>query len=280
MACLTLAAGTPHVLFASPPGAPDAASAPDTTRAPAFVAVETRPSGLRVTIGAIEVGWSPLAPTRIVSGRVTVRAHPGDSRRFVPAIDGVTLDAAPGETLRLFLDLRPHPLLQSRPAALVSLLALRAAEPDSAVGETPLRLAPSLLESRRVRFEAPGFADSVVPGAWLLETAGGDTGSVSLRLRSLNLPPPPPPPRPSLLGRRWFQWSLVGAGAILTGGAAILRHEGDRAYDRYLDASDPRVIEREFDRTIRYDRWSAASLGTGQVLFTTGLFFLVTGLGR
>ena len=73
---------------------------------------------------------------------------------------------------------------------------------------------------------------------------------------------------------------LVGVGALVTGGAAILRREGDRAYDRYLEASDPRVIEREYDRTVRYDRWSATSLGTGQVMFTTGLFLLVTGLGR
>lgn len=271
---LTLAAGTPSVLLASSSGAPDS------TRAPSWIAVETRPSGLRVTIGAIEAGWSPLAPTRIASGRVTVRAYPRDSRRFNPAVDGVTLDAAPGETLRVALDLRPHPLLQSKPSAAVSLLSLRAPGPDSAVGETPLRLAPAILELRRLRFEAAGFADSVVAGAWLLETAGGGSGSVSVTLRSLGLPPPPPPPRPSLFGRRWLQWSLVGAGAILTGGAALLRHEGDRAYDRYLEASAPREIEREYDRTIRYDRWSAASLGTGQVLFTAGLFLLVTGLGR
>jgi hypothetical protein len=100
-----------------------------------------------VTLGPAEAGWSPLSPHAIAPG-ASLRAYPRDSRRFEPAIDGVTLDAAPGETLRVFLDLRPHPLLRSRPAALVSFLALRPAEPDSVVGGTPLRLAPALLESR------------------------------------------------------------------------------------------------------------------------------------
>lgn len=281
-ASLFLAAGIPNVILASPLAAPDSTrpAPPPTPPPPAYVAVETRPSGLRVTIGAMEVGWSPLGPTSVPAGRVTVRAYPGDARRFDPSTDGVTLEAAPGETLRVSLDLRPHPLLRSRPAALVMLLGLREAEPDLAMGETPLRLAPALLEARRFRFEASGFADSVVAGSWLLETAEASAGSVGVTLRSLHLPPPLPPAGPSLFGRRWFQWGLVGVGAILTGGGAILRHEGDRAYDRYLEASDPRVIEREFDRTVRYDRLSAASLGTGQVMFTAGLFLLVTGLGR
>jgi hypothetical protein len=301
-ACLALAAATPNVLLASPAAPPDspraaaawdsanvssAAIAPDSARTPAppppppaYLTVETRPSGLRVTIRGVDAGSSPLGPVTIPSGRVTVRAFPRDSLRFDPAVDGVTLDAAPGETVRVMLDLRPHPLLRSRPESAVSLLNVRESGRDSVLGETPLRLAPSVLEGHDFRFDAHGFADSVVAGAWLLDAAGGGTGSVTLTLRSLNLPPPLPPPGPSIFGRRWLQWGLVGVGALLTGGAAVLRHERDRAYDRYLQASDPRVIEREYDRTVRYDRWSAATLGTGQVMFTAGLFLLISGLGR
>ena len=40
------------------------------------------------------------------------------------------------------------------------------------------------------------------------------------------------------------------------------------------------MIEHEYDRTIHYDRLSAVTLGTGQVIFTTGLFLLVTGIGK
>lgn len=284
-AFLSLAAGTPNVLFATPNGAPDSTRAADSTRAPAFVApafvaVETRPSGLRVTLGAFEAGWSPLAPTPVPAGKVKVRAYPTDARRFNPVIDGATLDVAPGETLRVFLDLRPHPLLESKPTAALSLVSRRDAAPDSALGTTPIRLAPSLLESRLLRLEATGYADSLVNGSWLLDVTHGGEGAARIALRSLHLPPPAPPPGPSLLGQKWFQLGLVGVGALLTGGAAILRHQGDLAYDRYLEASDPRMIEHEYDRTVRYDRISAATLGTGQVMFTAGLFLLVTGLGR
>ena len=136
------------------------------------------------------------------------------------------------------------------------------------------------MESRFVRLEATGYADSLVAGAWLLDVTHGGEGSTLVALRSLNLPPPAPPPGPSLFGRKWFRLGLVGVGALLTGGAAILRHQGDLAYDRYLEASDPRAIEHEYDRTVRYDRISAATLGTGQVIFTAGLFLLVTGLGK
>ena len=214
------------------------------------------------------------------SGRITVRAYPLEARRFEPAIDGVTLEAAPGETIRVSLDLRPHPLLQSRPPAAISLRSLRESAPDSVVGITPIRLAPSRLEFRDVRFEAAGHADSVMQGSWLVEEAARNAGVAHVALRSLHLPPAAPPPGPSFLGRKWVQLGLIGVGAVLTGGAAILRHQGDLAYDRYLEASDPRVIEHEYDRTIRYDRFAAATLGTGQVMFTSGLFLLVTGIGK
>jgi len=256
--------------------APPPARAPD----PAWIAVETKPSGLRIRIGEVEAGWSPLRPFRVPSGRVTVRAFPTDPRRFDPVTDGVTLDAAPGETIRVALDLRPHPLLLSQPVASVWLLPTAPEHPDSSVGETPLRLAPAILESHRVRFTAYGYADSVVPGPLLLAASGRDYESARVELRFLHLPPPPPPPPPSLFGRRWFQWTLIGAGTLLTGGASIFRREANRSYDRYLDATNPRVIEREYDRTVRYDRWAAGTLGGGQVLLTAGLFFLVTGVGR
>jgi hypothetical protein len=260
--------------------APDSAAAAVRVRGTAWIAVETKPSGLRVRIGEVEAGWSPLRPTATPSGRVTVRAFPVDVRRFEPVTDGATLDAAPGETLRVVLDLRPHPLLLSVPPAGVWLVEERPESPDSSVGETPLRLAPAVLETHRLRFSATGYADSVLAGAWLLAASAGGAGSARVELRSLHLPPPAPPPPPSLIGRRWFQWSLIGVGAVLTGGAAIFRQEADRSYDRYLEASNPRIIEREFDRTVRYDRWASGTLGGGQVLFTAGLFFLVTGIGR
>src|SRR5262245_45557028 len=78
---------------------------------PAWITVVTRPPGLRVRVGDVDAGWSPLAPVLVAAGRVTVRAFPADPRRFDPLQDGVTVDVAPGETLQVALDLRPHPLL-------------------------------------------------------------------------------------------------------------------------------------------------------------------------
>jgi hypothetical protein len=70
----------------------------------------------------------------------------------------------------------------------------------------------------------------------------------------------------------------VGAG--LTGAAALLRREGDQWYDRYLESSDRRVLDTYFNRAVHYDHLSLVSLGVGQVLFTGGLFLLVSGSGR
>lgn len=254
---------------------------------PAWIAVTTRPPGLRVLVGTVEAGWSPTPPVEISAGSVSVRAFPADLRRFDPSSEGVTLDAAPGKTIRVFLDLRPHPMIRTvPPASLHWLSQVPGAAPDTVLGTTPLRVAPFRLERGRVRFEAAGHADTVVSGEWLMDREDGTLSipasgpAPPILLRSLGLPPPAPPPGPSLLGRKWLHWALIGTGSLLSGGASILRHEGDRSYDRYLAATDPRVIEREYDRTLRYDRWSAATLGAGQVMLTSGLFLLVTGLGR
>jgi hypothetical protein len=76
-------------------------------------------------------------------------------------------------------------------------------------------------------------------------------------------PPKPPPHR------------LAGA-AILTGVGLIVasfacEHEADKSYANYLNASDPETITMLYDRTVRFDRLSAASLITGNVLIATGL---------
>jgi hypothetical protein len=89
-----------------------------------------------------------------------------------------------------------------------------------------------------------------------------------------------PARRPPVYRRPWLQWSLVGVGAGLTGAAALLRREGDQWYDRYLESSDRRVLDTYFNRAVHYDHLSLVSLGVGQVLFTGGLFLLVSGSGR
>jgi len=228
----------------------------------------------------MEVGRSPVEPLRVASGRVTVRAFPEDARLFEPNRDNFVADAAPGETIRVEFDLRPHSVLQSVPVSTLSRVSWNETQAESLLGSTPIRLPPALLESNSFRFAAGGYADSVVNGSLLLAQTAGGLVNASVTLRSLNLPKPGAPPSPSLFKRKWFAWTMVGVGALLTGGAVVLRDEADRSYERYLDASDPRVIEEEYDRTIEYDRYAAGALGGGQGLFVLGILLLVTGTAR
>lgn len=62
----------------------------------------------------------------------------------------------------------------------------------------------------------------------------------------------------------------VGAGLI--GASFTFSRRANDAYDRYLAASDPAQILIHFDETERYDRWSSASLLTGEALIATGLY--------
>ena len=231
---------------------------PDSAAGLSWVSVVTIPPGLRVFVNGVDAGTSPVEPREVASGRVLVRAFAPDPRRFEPDADGVAATLAPGETLHVRLDLRPRILLRSAPEpARVALLATGAGGAESAAGETPLRLAPGRLETALVRVGAAGYADSIVSGPDLLDRAEIREGVVTIALRSLHLPPAGPPPKPSLFGRSWFRWALIGTGAALTGTAAILRHEGDRSYDRYLQETRPAEIERLYDQTVRYDRWSS-----------------------
>jgi hypothetical protein len=62
------------------------------------------------------------------------------------------------------------------------------------------------------------------------------------------------------------------AGAGLIGGSFALSHRADDTYDDYLAATDPPRIEKLYDRTVRYDHLSSASLLTGELLIATGLY--------
>jgi hypothetical protein len=251
-------------------------AAPPDSSAGALV-VETAPPGLLIRIDEVEAGRSPLGPIWIPARTVRVRALPEDPRRFDNAFDEALVVIRPGETARVFLDLRPSVMLRSRPepARVYRVTALH----DSLVGETPLSLRPAFLEGGGFRFRAPDHADTTLPGSTLIDLARiQDPVTVPLRRISETLPPAPG--KAPVYRRRWLQWGLVGVGVLLTGSAAVLRREGDKWYDRYLDSSDRRVLDTYFDRAVHYDNLSLASLGVGQVFFTGGLALLVSGSSR
>ncbi len=240
--------------------------------------METSPPGLLILVDEVEAGRSPLGPIWIPAKTVRVRALHDDPRIFDSASDEAQAVIRPGATTRLFLDLRPSVTLRSDPEP-ARVYRVTGAARDSLLGETPLTLGAAFLESGSFRLAAGDHADTVLAGESLL-TLERSGGKALVALRRISETLPPMAPRKALTRRPWLQWSLVGVGAVLTGTAALLRREGDRWYDRYLESSDRRVLDTYFDRAVRYDHLSLASLGVGQVLFTGGLVLLVSSAGR
>ena len=74
--------------------------------------------------------------------------------------------------------------------------------------------------------------------------------------------------------RQSFAWAYasLATGTALIGGSFAFASGANRTYREYLAASDPAVIERLYDRTVRYDRLSSGSLLTGEVLVAAGLY--------
>ena len=272
------------------PAAPaDSAATPaDSTAAPADTAaapmgalrVETIPPGLRVFVDGVEVGRSPIDSLRLPVKTVLVRAVAADPRRFDPARDAVPVLLRAGSTVTVFLDLRPSILLRSEPEpAFVLLVGRPAGLPDSLLGETPLSVKPSWIEGAALRFEREAFADTVLSSSTFLDPA---QSLPRVALRPSGIPPHPlgPAARKSLLQKRWVEWTLVGVGAALSGAAIAFHRQGDEWYDRYLASSNVREIPDLYDRAVRYDHYSALSLGAGQVCLIGGLLLLLSGQSR
>jgi hypothetical protein len=250
----------------------------------AFVSlrVETIPPGLLVLLDGVKVGRSPVGPLWLPAKRMRVQALPEDPRRFEPGRDGAVLTLARGRDTTVVLDLRPSVLVRSAPEpATLALLDPSAPGAETAAGQTPIRLLPSALARRSLRFDAAEHADTTLAGEALLRMAdaGGGVATVQLR-RVVPVHPPAAARGRPLLKRTWVRLSLIGLGAALTGSAAILRREGDRWYERYQLSSDPDQIPGYYDKTIHYDRLASAALGAGQVAITAGLFLLVVGSDR
>jgi hypothetical protein len=70
---------------------------------------------------------------------------------------------------------------------------------------------------------------------------------------------------------RWAYLSFA-AGAGLVGLSFVLTDRANRSYGGYLDATDPGQISRLYDRAVRDDRFSAASLFSGEALVATALW--------
>lgn len=258
----------------------DSAAADTTAIAPppppphATLLVETQPSGLQIDIDGTPVGRSPLGPLAVPPGTHRVRATPEDPRRFgTPAGDTVVTLAEGGETT-VRLDMRPPVVVRTNPEPALVTLTGRQAAPDSLLGSTPLSIRPSVIETSHLRFTRESFADTTVAGTAFLAS---EPLRVSLRQTSALRSPSESKGRTPIVSKRWFQWTLVGIGAVLTGAAAVWHNEADRTYDQYLASSNVEEIPDLYDRTIDYDRRATASFIAGQACLISGALLLLTG---
>ena len=216
-----------------------------------------------------------MGPLWVPAKKIRIQAIPDNPARFEEGRDTVVVTPKVGESVTAIIDLRPSVLLRTLPEP-ASLFLEREARPESLFGTTPVRILPARIERRILRLEAPEHADTTLSGDAILALASAGS-PVTISLRRVAAPLPPSPPRaPPLIRRRWFQIALIGAGAALTATSAILRHDADQWYERYQSSSNPKDITRFYDRTTHYDRLAGASLGSGQVLLTAGIFLLVT----
>jgi hypothetical protein len=65
----------------------------------------------------------------------------------------------------------------------------------------------------------------------------------------------------------------MGLGVALTVTSFLLAEEADRAYDDYLQGTDPEAIESDYDRSVTLDRVATVSLITGQAALALGIYW-------
>lgn len=229
-------------------------------------------------VDSLAAGRTPIDSLRLAAGSYLVRVVEPDPRRFDSAIDAVQVTLHRSASVSVLIDVRPSVLLRSTPEPASVFLTARLLEaPDSLLGETPLRVRPSVIEPVRLRFARPGYADTTLFGASFLGDSAAVSGVLLRSGPSLAFPPASDAAGAPIYRKGWFQWTLIGIGAALSGAAVVFHHQGDQAYDEYLRSSNVSEIPGLYDDAVRYDRWAAASLGVGQACFVGGFVLLVTG---
>ena len=62
------------------------------------------------------------------------------------------------------------------------------------------------------------------------------------------------------------------AGVGLIASSFVFQKKANSAYEEYLMASDPPLIEQLYDETVHYDRLSSGALLTGEVMLALGIY--------
>ena len=260
------------------PDVPDSADVAPVTPPPpppsATLSIETQPPGLQVEIDGAPVGRSPVGPLAVPPGSHRIRAIPADPRRYGVSSTETVVTLAEGTERTVRLDLRPPVVLRTDPEPALVTLTGQSAAADSLLGSTPLSVRPAIIEAAWLRFTREAFADTTVAGAAFLPASG--QLRVPLRRVSMEIPRTGSTVRVPMYRKRWFQWSLVGIGAVLTGAAAVWHREADTAYEEYLSSSNAEEIPGLYVRTIDLDRKATTSFIVGQAAMIGGALLLLT----
>jgi len=80
------------------------------------------------------------------------------------------------------------------------------------------------------------------------------------------------PTEPSARPPHRLAYAVLLTGGGLVGLSFTLTDRANRTYADYLRATDPDAVEGLYDRTVRYDRFAAAALLTGEALIVTGVW--------
>ena len=100
----------------------------------------------------------------------------------------------------------------------------------------------------------------------LFDPAASADAQAAGSFRAVPITPPP---------RRHHAWAYatLAGGASLVGLSFMFSRRADDAYAAYLVSTDPEQIQVLYDRAVRNDHLSQASLLTGEVLVAAGLYF-------
>lgn len=211
---------------------------------PGLVRIASDPPGLDAWCDTTFVGRTPVE-ARCAPGPVRVHVREPSDSLFLPAALDTILQVSEAETVSIRVSVTPLVTVRSRPYGLP---VLRDGE---RVGETPLQLR---LRGRGQREDldlltwngpVPVPVDTLVrDGSWTWRGA---------------LPREPRLHKEALPAWRRTGRTLLPVLALALGlGGAYMENEADRSYERYERATDPRAIDRYYDRTVRQDRTSTA----------------------
>ena len=234
----------------------------------AALSVTSKPAGYRVYLDGEFIGFSPLQNFVILPGEHTVVIRPHALPSWVIPDWQQVIQAAPGDTLRLAARFKRAFLIQSVPFPAHAYLN------GKLLGDTPLYVALDCDEKATVTLKKDGYLDAYA----LCDPSGNTRIDVTLqsvatfwkkqKIKDQDI---------SLHKRKYRRYTFISAAASVVAGVTtvLFRKEADRAYQNYLQATDPQQMDRYFSDAQRYDTYSSVAFGLFQASFAVGFYFFL-----